>query len=249
MLQPLWLAVPRSLLLYIMSSSSALYDTSASTLCTCTDKHSTFCLLALSKGRWPSALASSSSATCASFMRASTHLGAEGAQLYVGSICDVAGVALLPVQRHLVLLVGVGQQVYRACGGRGISWARVGSLPCTTSWLGSAIETRGRVNVYTESHFQRSGTTLQAAHAHVSCSSGRKVTLAVICRMMAWISDVIWLSDFSGSGALQSAAERIGTTKVSALHVSVLVVWQHPVPPASNLHIALSLKATTLLIR
>lgn len=41
----------------------------------------------------------------------------------------------------------------------------------------------------------------------VSCSSGRKVTLAVICRMMAWISDVIWLSDFSGNGALQHTAE------------------------------------------
>ncbi len=40
----------------------------------------------------------------------------------------------------------------------------------------------------------------------VSCSNGRKVTLAVICRMMAWISDVIWLSDFSGKGALQHAA-------------------------------------------
>lgn len=43
------------------------------------------------------------------------HLGAEGAQLDVCRIGDVAWVALLPVQRHLVLLVCIGQHVYCAC--------------------------------------------------------------------------------------------------------------------------------------
>lgn len=49
-----------------------------------------------------------------------------------------------------------------------------------------------------------------ACHSHVSLSSGRNVTLAVICLMMAWISWVMAASLFSTAGLHHIRSEQSG---------------------------------------
>ena len=63
---------------------------------------------------------------------------------------------------------------------------------------------------------------IQPEGLHASFSKGRKVTLAVICLMMAWISEVISLSDFSG------ACLHKMTNQWEASTTSKLLLHSHP---------------------
>ena len=101
---------------------------------------------------------------------------------------SAAGPADPPLERHLALLVRVRQQVDCACSQNYVACFE----KCCCGAKSATLAAQRRAA-------NRDPPPRSPPRSQASLSSGRKVTDAVICRMMAWISCMIAASGFSGS--------------------------------------------------